>query len=590
MKYDTLLKILDQIRAEATAKHGSRYLPDANDIEKINQARSRAFIHLYLKVMFGLLTFEERERLITDGAYDGGIDGYFINADTRSIYLLQSKFRTSRQNFEQKDISLDELLRMDISRILKGEEFDLAGNEYNGKIKQLQREIRQIPDIARYSYNIVILANLKGVPDEKLKLFTDGLPAIIFDYDKCYELLVFPVISGTFFKASDIFIPIDLSNKNAGSKISYTVKTKYCDCEITVLFVPAIEIAKIMHKYKNTILAYNPRSYLEFEGQSVNKAIRETIVNTTSNEFALFNNGITILSDDTNINEKIGQKNKAQLMVKNPQIINGGQTSYTLSRILEDKTIGDHEAVFQDKEVLLKVITLIDSDNHSDKVNLIDAISNATNKQTPVINADRFANDEFHQNIQKTLFNLYGLLYERKRGEFADGLSSNYIQQESIIERNLFLRIFYSSNGKIHKGCQKRLFQKNQFADFDLTDLKAFKNFRHGLNAFTILSRDQYPGVPLNRVLYAKIYAYALVFSDFQPIDDLIINENNIKFINEHWKKFIKDRKDHSTHGRHRKLDKMTGEFELTFSESRYLHTGPYEEEISEYFSGLSYA
>ena len=223
----------------------------------------------------------------------------------------------------------------------------------------------------------------------------------IVGYTECYEKLVFPVITGTYFNATDLNINIDLSNKNAGSKISYNVQTKNGDCEITVLFVPTIEIAKILGKYKNSILRYNPRSYLELEGQKVNIAIRETVLNEATNEFALFNNGITMLSDETYINEKIGQKNKAQLTVKNPQIINGGQTAYTLSRILEENIDSNFEDIFQGKEVLLKVITLLDIGESSElktkkKVKLIDDISTATNQQTPVIPADRFSNESYH--------------------------------------------------------------------------------------------------------------------------------------------------------------------------------------------------
>jgi len=319
-KYQTLVNILDRIRDEATLKYQNRYLPAEIDTEKVNQARARAFIHLYMKVNFGLLDFEEREHFITDNPYDGGIDGYYINKENRQIYFIQSKFRTNGKNFEGKGITLEEVLVMDINRILNGEEHDENGNEYNGKIKQLQREITNVDNIARYSYQVIILANLKGIPDSKLRQLTGGYATSVFNYERCYEELIFPIISGTYFNASDLNIFIDLSNKNAGSKISYTVKTMHGESEITVLFVPTIEVAKIMHKYKNSILKFNPRSYLELEGQKVITAMRETILNKTTNEFALFNNGITMLSDETYINEKIGQKNKAQLTVKNPKL------------------------------------------------------------------------------------------------------------------------------------------------------------------------------------------------------------------------------------------------------------------------------
>ncbi len=214
-------------------------------------------------MLFGILDFDEREKYITDGAYDGGIDGYYINEDTKQIYLIQSKFRTTEKNFENKHIALEEVLTMDVTRILEGEVNDENGNPYNGKIKQLQREVSNLPDVARYNYKLVLLANLpNNVSPTKLRQLAGGYAIEVFDFEKTYEKLVFPVISGTYFTASDISIPVDLSNKNAGSKISYTVRTKFGDCEITALFVPTIEIAKIMSKYKNSILQYNPRSYL----------------------------------------------------------------------------------------------------------------------------------------------------------------------------------------------------------------------------------------------------------------------------------------------------------------------------------------
>lgn len=265
-KYFILLNILDRIRDEAAGtKRAATYLPAAIDSEQINQARSRAFIHLYLKVSFGLLDFATREHFITDGAYDGGIDGYYINRDTRLIYLIQSKFRATERNFSEKEITLQELLAMDVNRILDGHENDDQGNRYNGKILQLQREIREIEGIGRYKYAIVLLANVEIAPSQLSKL-VGSYPCEVLNYEKCYDLLVFPVISGTYFNASDLIIHLDLSNKNAGSKISYTVDTQYGECDITALFVPTLEIARTFHRYKNSILRFNPPKLLGVGG------------------------------------------------------------------------------------------------------------------------------------------------------------------------------------------------------------------------------------------------------------------------------------------------------------------------------------
>jgi hypothetical protein len=462
-KYQTLVNILDRIRSEAAGTpYAPPYMPDPSHGDAVTQARSRAFLHLYLMVSFGLLDFAGRELYITDGKSDGGIDAYYVDSESRTIYFVQSKYRATEENFKSKLVTVNELLKMDIGRILNEEHSDESGNSYNRQILRMQSEIAAIPDIGRYSYKVLILANAPDLPPAKLKQLTGGYPTEVFDNERTYLDMVLPVIAGTYFRQKDIQIAIDLSNKNAGAKISYEVRTTHYDCEITVVFAPIIEIARIMHRFKNSILRFNPRSYLELEGHIVNDSIRNTVLTTDTNEFALFNNGITMLSDETYINEKIGQRNKAQLTLRNPQIINGGQTAYTLSRILEESHEPDREAVFQGKEVLLKVITLIENPDRADiaqrRIDLIDEISTATNQQTPVVNADKFSNNQDHVKIQRALFDRYGILYERKRGEFADGLHRGYISADLLLERNLFFRLYFAMIGDFAFAVRKRLF------------------------------------------------------------------------------------------------------------------------------------
>jgi len=589
MHYDTFLRILDRIRSGAPDAMATRYQPNPTDAEKVNQARARAFLHLYLKVMFGTADFMLRERTITDGPYDGGIDGYYIDAETKTIHLLQSKFRTSQENFENKPIALEELLAMDINRILEGEKTDENGNSYNGKIQQLQREVSQLPDVARYTYRVVLLANLPSIAPGKLRQLTGGYSAEVFDFEKTYKRLVFPVLTGTYFAASDIIIPVDLSNKNAGSKISYNVKTKYSDCEITVLFVPTLEIAKVMNKYKNTILKYNPRSYLDLEGQSVNSSIESTILNSETNEFALFNNGITMLSEETNINEKIGQKNKAQLRVKNPQIINGGQTSFTLSRIYSDN-LDKAEDIFRDKEVLLKIITLLDDNSQSVKLDLIDEISNATNKQTPVISADRFANEVFHIEMQHRVFDRHGLLYERKRGEFSDGVKDGYINQHDVTERNHFWRLFYAANGKINRGFQKRLFQRNDFSDIlPVSDL-ALDRLYLGAHVFRRLKKDMRPNERIEKDIYGKIFAYIQLFIGNGLNTDKSTIDRNLVQLEAKWSEFVSQQRSKQGPGRRAYIDKVSGQPKAIFSETTYYRSHTFEGDLKQFFSGAGEA
>ena len=467
-KFSTLVRILDQIRAEAPLQQ-KFYHPAEGEREQLDQARSRAFVHLYLKVRFGLLDFADRESLITDGPYDGGIDAYFIDQDLKKITLIQAKFRGSQENFEEKQINVREVLRMDAARILNGEFTDEEGNPYNGKVKALIKKIAAIPDNARYKHDLVILANLESLAPGGLKKITGGFATEVFNFKKTYEQLVFPVVTGTFFNVSDLYIQFNLRGPDgAGTKITYPVRTAHTSCDITILFVPTSEVGKVLYKYKNSILRFNPRGFLELSHNAVNSEIADTIRNRDTNEFALFNNGITMLSDETDFNERVGQRGKGQLRVKNPQIINGGQTAFTLSQIWEEVSAGKCDrSVFDGKEVMIKVITFPPSATGAEagKIPLIEAISKATNQQTIVNEADRRSNDKIQLSLQQRLFSEFGYFYERKRGEFADGLHKGYIDRSLIIDREMLLRVAAAAGGDAAGGrrSSKALFKKEQF-------------------------------------------------------------------------------------------------------------------------------
>lgn len=466
-KYNVLVQVLDRLRDEAPLNYRS-YHPDPADVEGVNAARSKAFVHLFLKVRFGILTFEEREAFITEGPNDGGIDAYYIDPERRTIFFIQSKFRQNEHNFEAKPIELEELLRMDIDRILDGETHDLRGTEYNSKIRNLIERIRGVDNISRYSYQVIILANVSDFARQKLNVLTGGFPAEVFDYAGCYKKLLFPLVTAIYYTFDDLHIALNLSNKNAGAKISYTVVTAAAKLEITVVFVPTIEIAAAMHKFRNAILRYNPRSYLEHEGQNVNDEIRRSIENRKTNEFALFNNGITVLSDGTFLNERIGQKDRAQLTLVNPQIINGGQTAYVLSQIYRDYVEPERTQIFGEKEVLVKVITFDHEDKlpEQKKLDLIDAISRATNSQTVVSRADRRSNEPDLKKLQERCFDSFGIWLERKRGEFMDGVREGYIDPSLIIDRNLFIRAAAIARGNLSQASAKKAFVNSDFGAY----------------------------------------------------------------------------------------------------------------------------
>ncbi len=200
-KYDILNQILDLCCKEAPKSYKS-YHESSND-EQIIQRRSLGLIHLYLKVKFGLVDFSTRHSQITDSTQDGGIDAYHIDSDNKKIYFIQSKYRANQKNFEQKKIEADELISMDISRITKGEVIDTKGIPYNAKINALQKRMRDIRDIAKYDYIVIILANIQH-DDAQIRRLIENCDYQVFDYERAYNDLVFPMSTGTFYDPDEI--------------------------------------------------------------------------------------------------------------------------------------------------------------------------------------------------------------------------------------------------------------------------------------------------------------------------------------------------------------------------------------------------
>lgn len=254
----------------------------------------------------------------------------------------------------------------------------------------------------------------------------------IYDSTIAYEKLIFPLTTGTYYDPEEIEIAIELTNKEH-PKLKQTINTDFGDFKVTAIFVPTSEIGRILSKYKNAILKYNPRNFLSLQKRSVNANIKSSIIDQQKNNFALLNNGITILSENVSISESTGKQNEGQLILTKPQILNGGQTAFTLSTIFDEYYQKENNPL-QGKEVLLKIITPINLTTEISK-KFIELISNATNQQNEVSEADRRSNHQLQIAIQKVIYDEYGYFYERKTGEFHDGILGKYIDSKLVIDR-----------------------------------------------------------------------------------------------------------------------------------------------------------
>ncbi len=136
----------------------------------------------------------------------------------------------------------------------------------------------------------------------------------------------------------------------------------------------------------------------DYQGKTnVNQEIQDTLNAKESKEdFWWLNNGVTILATDASAP---GGKS---LIIHNPEIVNGLQTSNEIYRYYSAGNNGDDK-----RAVLVRVIV---PDNEESR----DRIIRATNSQTPIPKASLRATDAIHRDIEDYLKHR-GLYYDRRK-------------------------------------------------------------------------------------------------------------------------------------------------------------------------------
>jgi hypothetical protein len=524
-KYKMLVSVLDKLCKEAPSSYKT-YWPSEGDGEALQQARSLAYVHLLLKVKFGVPDFLARHRQITDGPQDGGMDAFHIDYERKKLYMIQSKFKNTEKGFNERSMQAEELIKMEVARITKGLETDSNDNRYNDKVLAFQQVIRDIRDIAKYDYIVVLLGNVYIFNDVQIRRLIDNTHYEIYDADKAYEKLVFPLSTGTYYDPEEIVITIELLQKEH-PRLKQTVETEFGQFNVTAIFVPTSEVGRILSRYKNAILKYNPRNFLSLQKKSVNQNIRASITDHEKNNFAILNNGITILSDNVSISESTGKQNEGQLILTRPQILNGGQTAYTLSTIYDEYEKKPNNPL-RGKEVLLKIVTPIrDSEGVDSK--FIELISNATNQQNEVSEADRRSNHDIQIELQKRLYNDYGYLYERKAGEFHDGIQNGFVDKELVIDRFKFIKAYWAFKGE--PAAARRTSEKITFKE------DTFYGILHDVNAHSEMFFSYLMFMELESLEkgFKKksdsvgVYGYALLYGKWAVVASIGLSKPAIK-------------------------------------------------------------
>lgn len=269
-----------------------------------------------------------------------------------------------------------------------------------------------------------------------------------------------------------------------------------CKYDAYLGIIPGRLLAQMYLKWGSKLLQGNVRAFLSARGK-VNKGIRDTIINAPYNFFT-YNNGIAIVA------RAIGFSADGQRIVhfKDPQIINGGQTTASLANAIikkEDKKGMDNLFV----PMKLTVLNIDDdlSDEQIDQYNSITkTISQCANSQNAVSEADFFSNHPFHVMMEKLSEKVLAppvggnpfqttWFYERSRGKWEQPQMQLSVAERKkycekhpksqVIKKEKLAKCYNSILMNPNQVCQSSAINFSKFASF-IEDL--YQNSRDSIN------------------------------------------------------------------------------------------------------------
>jgi len=216
------------------------------------------------------------------------------------------------------------------------------------------------------------------------------------------------------------------------------------------------EIIKYMkdHYPDYSIISKNVRTFLKSGSQTINEDIRLTYEDEPE-EFFYSHNGITILCEALTKSETTTSKTKFTL--KQPNVINGGQTIMTLRDVSQSK-------INEKATVLVKIFEI---EHNKDSEKLIDKIIYRTNQQNAIYWHNLRANDK-SQYILGKHFLRRDVYYERRQNEAKlnkSKIKAGKLMTVGIQEMAQVLKICMDGAAGVVYAMQKK---KKLFANADL--------------------------------------------------------------------------------------------------------------------------
>lgn len=393
----------------------------------INLSESDAFelFTLYLITKRISIPVESLSASITDGSCDGGIDSIIVtvnddpvdsiedleNFEFRETTVTRFIITQSKTESSFKESVIDKFITSSNALFPLLQSLEELGNRFNDLVLERTEILRKAWEQTLYnrgkisvSVNYACLSETIEISDSfksKVSQLRSDLQEIFSLEEVNVELFSSEELLQIYQKRKDdtrklIFKEAPLSNVYGEVGIGY------------VGMVPISELKKFItsdeHQIVEELFESNVRHY---QGNvDVNNKIKETLQGGRDSDFWWLNNGITIIAESCN---QMGPT----LVLTNPQIVNGLQTSFSIFQYFSEDSSDT-------RSVLVKVIINTDKD-------IVDSIIASTNYQNMVAPGLLRATDDLQRAIEN-FFILKGYFYDRRKNYYRNrGKQANRI-------------------------------------------------------------------------------------------------------------------------------------------------------------------
>jgi len=374
---------------------------------------------------------EDFNRKYTDGANDGGID-FYHNEDS-TFFIFQTKFSGSPRKVSSSEI-FDEIRK--IKNTLTTENPNRKAEDFVNSLKRETGNKNAILEVLWLTTNIVEQSVRDEIQSDLETWRKENGWSLRIDFvaiDKhTLESVIYDVKHG--------YIPY------TGKKILKLEQGQWIETtweETNVHSVVCIVNVNNILKWFNDsddIDRFIQKNVREFLGDSkINKAIGKSYLESPS-WFWYKHNGIIIFADNLLID-----KTKMELVLRNPQVVNGGQTLKSLFSAYDKNNRIDNSA-----KVLLRIYRLPyeDTETYKRSIEIISAL-NSQNKINP---SDLRSTDPRQVRLEK-LFEKIGNGYKYLRKRAKEAKSGRH----SITMRNLALRYYVCKKNAPHEGVEGKV-------------------------------------------------------------------------------------------------------------------------------------